>query len=179
VKVLIADDDPVARAIVEQIVRRLGYESLAVDGGRPALAAVMREEIPLVVTDWNMPDIDGVELCRRLRASGRQVYTYVLMLTTQSGKKKVLEALDAGVDDFMTKPVDADELAARLKTGERIIALQKEMRQMEGLLSICMRCKKIREGKAWVPVDQYVTEHTATSFSHAFCPECLKQQMTE
>ena len=178
-KVLIGDDDPVSGAIVENIVRKRGYEPVAVDGGRAALAQLLREEIPLLVTDWSMPDVDGLELCRRLRAPNRTIYTYVLLLTTQSGKKKILEALDAGVDDFMTKPVDADELAARLKAGERIVALQKEMRQMEGLLSICMRCKKIREGKEWVPVDQYVTEHTATSFSHAFCPECLKQQISE
>jgi sigma-B regulation protein RsbU (phosphoserine phosphatase) len=178
-KVLIVDDDPVGRAIVEAIVRKRGYEPVVVDGGRAALAAIAREEIPLVITDWNMPEIDGIELCRRLRTANRKVYTYVLILTAQSGKERFLEALDAGADDFMTKPVDPDELAARLKSGERIVALQKEMRQMEGLLSICMRCKKIREGKAWVPVDEYVAGHTATSFSHAFCPECMKQQIGE
>ncbi|MGZ6141792.1 MAG: response regulator [Myxococcales bacterium] len=178
-KVLIADDDPVSRAILEGMVRRLGYEPVLAEGGRAALAAIAREEVPLLVTDWQMPDVDGIELCRRLRAPNRKVYTWVLVLTTLSGKKKYLEALEAGADDFMTKPVDVDELAARLKGGERIVALQKEMRQMEGLLSICMICKKIREGGEWVPVDKYVTDHTATSFSHAFCPECLARQMAE
>ncbi len=176
-KVLIADDDPVARAVVEKIVRARGYEPVLAAGGRAAMAAIMKEEIPLLVTDWSMPDLDGLELCRRIRAPHRKAYTYVILLTTQSGRKKLLEALDAGIDDFLTKPVDADELAARLKSGERIIAMQKELRQMQGLLSICMYCKKIREGQTWVPVDSYVAQHTATSFSHGFCPECLKKQM--
>jgi sigma-B regulation protein RsbU (phosphoserine phosphatase) len=176
-KVLIADDDPVARAIVEKIVRDRGYEPVVTEGGRAAMAAITKEEIPLLVTDWNMPDVDGLELCRRIRAPQRKAYTYVILLTTQSGRKKLLEALDAGIDDFLTKPVDADELAARLRSGERIIAMQKELRQMQGLLSICMYCKKIREGKEWVPVDRYVADHTATSFSHGLCPECLKRQM--
>ena len=176
-KVLIADDDPVARAIVERIVRARGYEPVLAEGGRAALAAIMKEEVPLLVTDWNMPEIDGLELCRRVRAPQRKAYTYVILLTTQSGRKKLLEALEAGIDDFLTKPVDADELAARLKSGERVIEMQKHLRQMQGLLSICMHCKKIREGKEWVPVDRYVAEHTATSFSHGFCPECLKKQI--
>ena len=76
-----------------------------------------------------MPDMDGLELCRRLRAPSRRVYTYAILLTMRSGKSSYLEGLAAGADDFMSKPVDADELAARLKVGERIVGLQKEMRQ--------------------------------------------------
>ena len=178
-KVLVADDDLISRTILDRILRKLGYEPVLTENGRAALAAIMREEIPLLVTDWNMPDIDGPDLCRRLRAPGRKVYTYVIMLTTHSGKSKYLEGLEAGADDFMTKPVDEDELAARLKGGERIVALQKEMRQMEGLLAICMHCKKIREGEHWVAVEKYVASRTATSFSHGLCPECLKQQIAE
>src|SRR5690349_20450053 len=176
-KVLIAEDEAVSRAVLEEIVRNLGYEPVVVTGGREALAAIMREEIPLLVTDWNMPDLDGIDLCRRLRDPGRRVYTYVLVLTAHSSKKHFLEALEAGADDFMTKPVDPDELAARLRAGERIVALQKEMRQIEGLLSICMHCKKIKEGQEWVPLDQYVVTHTATTFSHGLCPDCLKLQL--
>lgn len=178
-KVLIAEDEAVSRAALEEMVRDLGYEPVVVTGGRAALATIMREEVPLLVTDWTMPDLDGIELCRRLRDPGRRVYTYVLVLTAHSSKKHFLEALEAGADDFMTKPVDPDELAARLKAGERIVALQSEMRQIEGLLSICMYCKKIREGKEWVPLDQYVAAHTATTFSHGLCPQCLKVQMTQ
>jgi DNA-binding response OmpR family regulator len=176
-KVLVVDDDAVARAIVQRILVRLGYEVMVAADGRQALGLLLREEVPVVITDWQMPDIDGPELCRRLRDPNRKVYTYVILLSTLSGKSKYLEGLEAGADDFLTKPVDPDELAARLKVGERIVGLQKEMRQMQGLLSICSLCKKIREGKGWVPVDEYVTGKTATTFSHAFCPDCLQKQI--
>jgi len=172
-KVLAADDDRISRAILETILRNLEYEPVMVDSGRAALSALIREEIPLLVTDWNMPDVNGLELCRRLRDPHRKVYTYVILLTVMSGKGKYLEGLAAGADDFMTKPIDPDELAARLKVGERIVGLQKEMRQMQGLLSICMMCKRIREDQTWVPVDAYVAARTATSFSHGFCPDCF------
>jgi DNA-binding response OmpR family regulator len=175
-RVLVAEDSEVQRKFLAMVLRQLGYEPVLTANGREALASIMREEIPLLVSDWQMPDIDGLELCRRLRAPNRKVYTYTILLTSMTGKNRYLEGLEAGADDFLTKPVDKDELAARLKVGERIIGLQKEMRQMQGLLSICMLCKKIREGKEWIAVDAYVSVRTATSFSHAFCPECLEKQ---
>jgi len=179
VRVLVADDSVTQRTIIGSVLQKLGYESVLTTNGREALACIQREEIPLLVSDWQMPDIDGPELCRRLRAPNRKVYTYIILLTSLSGKSKYLEGLEAGADDFVTKPVDPDELAARLKVGERIIGLQTEMRQLQGLLSICSVCKKIREGKEWVQVEKYVATRTATSFSHGFCPECLAKQMAE
>lgn len=178
-KVLVADDNRVSRVLLESILCSLGHEPVLTENGREAFARIVREEIPLLVTDWNMPVMDGLELCRRLRAPSRRVYTYVILLTMRSGKSSYLEGLAAGADDFMSKPVDADELAARLKVGERIVGLQKEMRRLEGLLSMCMLCKKIREGEEWVPVEHYVSTRTASSFTHGFCPECLKIQLAE
>jgi phosphoserine phosphatase RsbU/P len=178
-KVLVADDDRVSRLLLQSILGKLGYEPVLTENGRSALRIIVREEIPLLITDWNMPDMDGLELCRRLRAPGRRAYTYAILLTMRSGKSSYLEGLSAGADDFMSKPVDADELAARLKVGERIVGLQQEMRQLEGLLSMCMLCKKIREGEDWIPVDHYVSTRTASSFTHGFCPECLKIQMAQ
>ena len=175
-KVLVAEDSEVQRKFLAMVLQQLGYDPVLTNNGRQALACITREEIPLLISDWQMPDMDGLELCRRMRAPGRRVYTYTILLTSMSGKSNYLEGLEAGADDFVTKPVDKDELAARLKVGERIIGLQKDLRLMQGLLSICMLCKKIREGEAWVPVDAYVSVRTATSFSHAFCPECLKKQ---
>lgn len=175
-RVVVAEDSAVQRTFLATLLQRLGYEPVLAANGREALAAIQREEIPLLVSDWQMPDIDGLELCRRLRAPERKAYTYIILLTMLSGKSRYLEGLEAGADDFLTKPVDPDELAARLKVGERIIGLQKEVRQMQGLLSICSVCKKIREGKEWIPVDAYVAGRTATSFSHSLCPECLERQ---
>jgi DNA-binding response OmpR family regulator len=176
-KVLVAEDDAVPRTLLGKILERLGYEPILTVNGREALARVQREEIALLITDWQMPDIDGPELCRRLRAPNRTAYTYIILLTVLSGKGRYLEGLEAGADDFISKPVDPDELAARLKVGERIIAMQKELRRMEGLLSICGVCKKVRDGQRWVPVEQYVSSRTATSFSHSLCPDCMAKQI--
>ena len=176
-KVLVAEDSATQRSFLEIVLKKLGYEPVLTSNGREAMARIQREEISLLITDWQMPDIDGLELCRRLRAPNRKVYTYIILLTSMAGKVHYLEALEAGADDFLTKPVDPDELAARLKGGQRIVALQKEMRQLEGLLSICSHCKKIREGKDWIAVDEYVTAKSAASFSHGFCPDCLKKQI--
>src|SRR5260221_345462 len=176
-KVLVAEDSELQRGALAILLRKAGYEPVLTANGRQAVACIQRDEVPLLVSDWQMPDLDGLELCRRLRAPERKVYTYIILLTALSGKSRYLEGLAAGADDFITKPVDSDELAARLKVGERVIGLQKELRQMQGLLSICSLCKKIREGKEWIPVDAYVQGRTATSFSHAFCPECLQKQI--
>jgi DNA-binding response OmpR family regulator len=176
-KVLIAEDSWVQRTFMGNVVRGLGYDPVLTADGREALACIHREEIPLLLSDWQMPKLDGLDLCRKLRAPGRKVYTYVILLSSMSGKVKYLEGLEAGADDFLTKPVDPDELAARLKVGERIIGLQQEVRRMQGLLPICMVCKKIRDGQEWIPLDVYVTSKTGTTFSHAFCPECMKKQM--
>ena len=178
-KVLVADDDAVSRALLQLILGKLGYEPVITSSGREALGVIKKEEIPILLTDWQMPDLDGPEVCRRLRAPGRRIYTYVILVTTLSRKNKLLEGIDAGADDFLTKPIDIDELSARLRVAERIVGLQKEMRQMEGLLSICMHCKKIREGKEWVQVDHYIAQHTATTFSHGLCPDCLKKQIAD
>lgn len=178
-KVLVADDDAVSRTVLGKILQTLGYEPILTVNGREALARIQREEIALLVTDWQMPDLDGPELCRRLRVPSRTAYTYIILLTALSGKNRYLEGLEAGADDFITKPVDPDELAARLKVGQRIIAMQKELRKMEGLLSICGVCKKVRDGKSWVPVEQYVAGRTATSFSHSLCPECMAKQIAD
>jgi DNA-binding response OmpR family regulator len=178
-KVLVAEDDAVSRTILGKILQTLGYEPILTVNGREALARIQREEIALLVTDWQMPDIDGPELCRRLRVPSRKAYTYIILLTALSGKSRYLEGLEAGADDFITKPVDPDELAARLKVGQRIIAMQKDLRQIEGLVSICGVCKKIREGKNWVPVDEYMAGRTAASFSHTLCTDCMAKQIAD
>lgn len=178
-KVLVAEDDVSARTLLGKILQTLRYEPILTVNGREALACIEREEIPLLITGWQMPDVDGPELCRRLRVPSRKAYTYIILLSSLPGKSRYVEGLEAGADDFISKPVDPDELAARLKAGQRLIAMQKEIRQMEGLLSICGLCKRIREDKSWVPVDQYVAGRTATSFSHALCPECFAKQVAD
>jgi DNA-binding response OmpR family regulator len=123
-KVLIAEDDRDSRELLAWILEKLGYQVVATPDGRQAWEAFRRGKFRLVISDLLMPELDGLELCRRIRSSKQQKYTYIILLTALIGKKQFLEGMDAGADDFITKPFDADELRARLKVANRILALQ-------------------------------------------------------
>jgi phosphoserine phosphatase RsbU/P len=176
-KVLIAEDDPVNSLLLQATLRRLGHEPISTGNGFEALEVLgKQEDIQVVVSDWMMPRVDGLELCRRIRSRRRFRYTYVLLVTARAGKQSYLTALEAGADDFIAKPVDPDELGARLRVAERVLGVQAEMRELQGLLSICSYCKKIREGTdTWVSVEKYVSKRADTSFSHGICPNCFEQ----
>jgi two-component system, cell cycle response regulator len=126
-KILVADDSAISRRLLEKMLERLGYEvELAVDG-QQALGALMRADGPrLAVVDWMMPGMDGLEVCRRVRQRTAP-YTYVILLTARDRQEDVLAGLDAGADDFLTKPFDAIELRARLRSGGRVLELQEAL----------------------------------------------------
>jgi DNA-binding response OmpR family regulator len=96
--------------------------------GAEAWSCFQRDEFPVVITDWMMPELDGVELVRRIRSDPRAGYVYVILLTAKGQKEDLVEAMDAGADDFLTKPFDRDELRVRLRAGERIVALEQQVR---------------------------------------------------
>src|SRR5262245_869664 len=121
-KVLIAEDDRDSRELLGWILDKLGYQVITTQNGKEAWEAFCREKFQLVISDLLMPDVDGLELCRRIRAAKQPQYTYIILLTALIGKKQYLEGMEAGADDFVTKPFDADELRARLRAAERILA---------------------------------------------------------
>jgi DNA-binding response OmpR family regulator len=123
-KVLIAEDDRDSRELLSWLLEKLGYQVVSTDNGKDAWEAFRQDSFRLVISDLLMPEVDGLELCRRIRASKKPKYTYVILLTALIGKKDYLEGMDAGADDFVTKPFDPDELKARLRVAERIVALQ-------------------------------------------------------
>jgi putative two-component system response regulator len=124
-KVLIADDSHFYRHALEVTLRELGYEVTAVADGATAWEVLRADSAPrIAVLDWVMPGLDGLEVCRRLRAAPRPEPTYVFVLTSRDGKADVVRALEAGADDFVTKPFDRAELAARLRVARRIVTLQ-------------------------------------------------------
>src|SRR5712692_5139561 len=125
-RVLIAEDDTTSRVILAEIVAQLGHEVVTAVNGQEAWAIFHREHVPLVISDWMMPDLDGIELIRRIRAENRARYTYVVLLTALGGKENYLEAMRAGADDFANKPLDSDQLHARLRVAERILGLRPE-----------------------------------------------------
>jgi phosphoserine phosphatase RsbU/P len=174
-KVLIAEDDTVSSTVLATRLRKMGHEVIAALDGSKAWELYQQEHPRLVITDWMMPEMDGLELCRRIRATENRSYTYVILLTALSGKEKYFEGMEAGADDFVTKPLDPGGLQARLRVAERVVNLQHDVNQLEGLLPICAYCKKIRDANEhWQPLESFVGEKTETAFEQTLCPECSK-----
>jgi len=133
--VLIAEDDPIFRRILESWFKRWGYCVTAVENGLDAWEVLKKEDAPqLAILYWMMPGMDGIDLCRRIRARDQAPYRYVLLLTAKDDKQDVITGLEAGADDYLTKPFDVDELRARVRAGKRILDLQAAlMRAQEAL----------------------------------------------
>lgn len=188
-RILIAEDDPISRRLLEATLKRWTYDVLVTQDGTAALSALTAEDAPrLAILDWMMPELDGPEVCRRLRALSPRRPHYVILLTAKDKKGDVVGGLEAGADDYMIKPFDMDELRARLRVGERVLALQdglavkvKELetalarvQQLQGLLPICSYCKKIRDDRNyWQSVETFICEHSQARFSHGICPTCM------
>jgi DNA-binding response OmpR family regulator len=126
-QVLIADDDAVSRKLLERYLQKWGHEVAAAKDGKEAWMLFQQGDYPIVVTDWMMPEMDGIELIRRIRASEHADYVYTILLTARSQKEDLVEGMEAGADDFVTKPFDRDELRVRLREGERIVRLERDL----------------------------------------------------
>jgi phosphoserine phosphatase RsbU/P len=177
-RLLIAEDDSVSRLHLKSTVERLGHEVAAAADGAQAWEAFQAASYPVVISDWDMPVMDGAELCRRIRAQPNDRYVYFILVATRGGKQRYLEGMEAGADDFITKPVDSEELRARIKVAERILTLRHHVRRLEGLLPICSYCKRIEApGSHWQPVEQYVSTRTEAQFSHGICPDCYEKHI--
>ncbi len=175
-KILIADDDPVSRRLLRAALQGFGHEVLEALDGQQAWAVYAEEELRMLILDWMMPGLDGLEVCERIRAENRTPYTYILMLTALEGRGRYLQAMRAGADDFINKPPDLEELQARLQVADRILGLQAEVKTLESLLPICSYCKMIRDTEEnWHDVSQYIAQRTDTEFSHGICPACYQQ----
>jgi two-component system, cell cycle response regulator len=128
VKVLIADDSIVSRHLLEATLRKWGYEVMVACDGAEALQILEGEDAPaLIILDWMMPGMTGLEVCRRIRARGSEPYTYILLLTSKSQKEDLIEGMDAGADDYIAKPFDQNELQVRLRAGTRLVDLQAQL----------------------------------------------------
>lgn len=177
-KILTADDDTVSRKVLSAALRSFGHEVVETYDGLEAWKLYGQCQFRLIISDWMMPNMTGVELCHRVRSDPRTKYTYVILLTSLEGKEKYLEGMEAGADDFINKPFDRETLAARIRVAERILALQDEVKQLEGLLPICAYCKKIKDDdNQWQHMETYISHRTEANFSHGICPECYQKHM--
>lgn len=175
-KILAVEDDPVARRVLQQALRKLDHDVVVAVDGEEALEILARDPARVVVSDWVMPKLDGLELCRRIRARTGADYVYFILLTSRSADtENQREAADAGVDDFLTKPLDFNELWMRLRVAERILRFATQVQQLETFLPICSYCKKVRDDQNyWQQIESYINERTGTDFSHSVCPDCYK-----
>jgi len=189
-RILIAEDDLVSRKMLEATLARWGYEVIVTSDGAEALRALKAPDAPRVaILDWMMPGLDGVDVCRQLRAASPAEPAYVILLTAKGNKTDIVNGLDAGADDYIIKPFDRDELRARLQAGLRIVALQStvaarvreledaiaRIKTLQGLLPICSYCKRVRnDGDYWQQVESYISDHSDARFSHGICPDCYE-----
>lgn len=176
-QILIVEDESVTREVLKRLLVAAGHEVTDTADGAEAWKLLQSIRIPVVISDWEMPEMEGLELCRKIRARPGE-YVYFIMLTAKSGRAEYLEAMDGGVDDFLAKPLDAVDLQCRLRVAERILGLRKEVRQLEGLLSICTYCKRIHDdGDRWTSVESYIEKRSRAEFTHSICPDCYKKHI--
>lgn len=187
--ILIAEDDNVSRRILETMLRKWGYDLTVTCDGAQAWEALQRNDAPqLVILDWMMPGMDGVEVCRRVRAQADGALAYIILLTARTNKEETVAGLDAGANDYITKPFDRDELQARVRVGERVVELQHALSQrvaelqaaaehietLQGILPVCANCHRIRNDQdSWQRIEAYLEQHANIQISHGVCPECM------
>jgi phosphoserine phosphatase RsbU/P len=193
--ILIAEDDLTSRTVLTALLQKLGHQVLATeDGGRAWEKMQLPDRPRMAILDWMMPVMDGPELCRRIRTLPAELPPYIILLTTRSEKRDIVTGLQAGADDYITKPYDPGELEARVGVGRRMLALQAalhdkmaalqqaldEVRTLRGFVPICANCKKIRDDRGyWNQVEEYVRRCTGAQFSHGICPDCAMQLYPE
>jgi phosphoserine phosphatase RsbU/P len=193
--ILIAEDNFTSRSLLQAVLQKQGHTVLPTERGLEAWEALRRPDAPrMAILDWMMPDMDGLEVVRRIRGLPTDQPPYIIMLTTKGEKADVIAGLDAGANDYLTKPFDAKELRARIEVGVRVVELQaalgdqvkelqqalEEVRTLRGIIPICATCKKIRDDRGfWQRVEAYVGAHTEAVFTHGLCPECLVKAEAE
>lgn len=162
---------------MRQALTKLGHDVLEAEDGEAGLDVLARESVRVIVSDWIMPNLDGLEFCQRVRQRPAEDYVYFILLTGQTASAdNEREAADAGVDDFLSKPLDVNELWMRLRVAERILKFATQVRTLEAFLPICSYCKKVREdSNYWTQIESYINTRTGTDFSHSVCPDCYQR----
>lgn len=138
IRVLVVDDSKAQRHVLSMYLRRWGYEVLEAGTAEEALMICTSARVDMVISDWMMPGMSGVELCKSFRALPRDGYGYFILLTSKSEKSEIADGLEAGADDFVPKPVSSDELRARLRAGQRILGMQAELVEKNRVIASSM-----------------------------------------
>lgn len=177
-KILMAEDDAVSARVLQVTLSSFGYEPVIARDGAEAWEKFTEEPVRLIVSDWMMPGLDGLALCEKVRAT-ETPYTYFILLTANhTSAENYALAAAAGVDDFLTKPLDRTAIQMRLAVAERILKFTAEIRQLQEMIPICVYCRKVRdEHDYWDMVESYIQKETGSRFSHGACPECYEKEL--
>jgi sigma-B regulation protein RsbU (phosphoserine phosphatase) len=194
-QVLIAEDDRVTGEILARTLQRWGHQTIVVGDGLQAWNHLREMTDPtLAILDWMMPEMDGPDVCRRVRGQLPLANMYLLLVTARESRGDVVAGLDAGADDYIIKPFDPEELRARVAVGMRVLGLQQKLaervtelqaalsnvKQLHGMLPICSYCKRIRgDDQYWQQVEGYIADHSEAQFSHGICPACYETVSAE
>ncbi|HEX8295585.1 MAG TPA: response regulator [Chthoniobacteraceae bacterium] len=178
-KILIAEDDPVSVKILQVTLEHYGHQVVSSATGKEAWEKFQEDPVRVIVSDWMMPEMDGLDLCKLVRARPRTDYAYFILLTAiNTGRDNLRRAMDAGIDDFLTKPLDREAILMRLRVAERIVDYTTQIRQLKELIPICMYCKRVRDDSDyWQQVETYFHDCTGSNFSHGICPACFDKTM--
>jgi DNA-binding response OmpR family regulator len=187
-RALIAEDDRVAAQILSRTLTRWEFDVTVAGDGEAAWRYLQAATAPtLAILDWMMPNLEGSEVCRRVRKELPLANMYLILLTSLESRADIVAGLDAGADDYVVKPFDPEELRARVQVGVRVLTLQERLaeqvqelqaalsnvKQLHGLLPICSYCKRIRgDDQYWQQVESYIAERSEAQFSHGICPAC-------
>ena len=191
-KILVADDDRIAATVLAQTLRQWEFDVTVAGDGAEALRHLQAQAATptLAILDWMMPQLEGADVCRRVRLEMPLANMYLMLLTSLESKDRIIAGLEAGADDYLIKPFDPDELRARINVGVRVLALQERLaervnelqdalanvKQLHGLLPICSYCKRIRgDDQYWTAVESYIAERSNAQFSHGICPPCANE----
>lgn len=190
-KILIAEDDAISQIMLNAMVVKAGYEPVLTGNGLNAYEILAKPDAPkLAVLDWMMPGMDGVEVCRKIRELKSDQPAYLILLTSRDNREDIVHGLKSGANDYIVKPYDVEELQVRIGVGRKVVELQSllagrivelqvalaQIKTLQGILPICMYCKKIRDDKRyWQQVESYIANHTEAQFSHSICPDCYKK----
>jgi CheY-like chemotaxis protein len=188
-RVLVAEDDERSRDGLVRLLQRDGYEVAVANDGQDAINILLAPDAPrIALLDWGMPRLDGIHVCWAVRSMPANPYTYIIMVTARTDPADALAAFEAGVDDFLAKPIDSLQLLARLRCGERVLALEtryaervaelkgahEEARKLRSLLPVCKYCKKVRDNaNRWIVVEGYLHDEAGSDFSDMVCPDCV------
>lgn len=187
-KLLIAEDEYTTRLTVQVILEQWGYRVDSVEDGASAWEVLKKPDGPqIAILDWEMPGMDGVELCNKVKMLDRDTPVYVIMLTGRDDQNDILQGFDAGADDYITKPFDENELRARVRVAERLVSIQEELaisndelrsvlnhvETLQSNLPVCTSCQRIQNyDDNWQSLKEYTQKKEDQRFQYTICPHC-------